>query len=875
MFMIAPLLRRAWPAVCLALLLGALTGAGKGGTAPAPAASGDAGFAQRHPRLFFSASDLPLLYARVHDGGTDDVAYAFIRQQVTDVYPTVSLDSLLNNDAAQEPIINLALASHLEASVDSAAVNLGRRLTLYIARTFDVDTDPYLSSLRLRALSIGFDHFFVNATPEERDEIRAEAQSYIDYMTTNINYDIWRHRPYTSNKTAMVSAALGLAAISFKDELPSADTDAALATAASTTVIWRNTHLADDGCYREGSLYATWSMRNLVYYFAARKRYDGNDYSLDPAIRAMERWLPYELDPRGGGRANNIQDQTDYYLPLARHTSYWVWAESQWNSGIAAYMFDHCADVYGHDMQDENDKAATVLWYTNVAPVNPGTVLPRSHVWEDRGLYYFRTGWPDGASSDDVVFSLYSGEFHGGHAQEDQNQFTLTAYGEKLVLDHGSGPVAKQSEAHNLVLIDGQGEYNAGASIGTDGSMTDFITTDYADFVRGDATRAYTTHSPYNDDGVPYAWSNWNWGLYGANPVLRAWRTVVAMHGDGIPPYFVISDDIQKDEATHHYDWCMHVPATASIDTTGEATDIDSGNATLRLYCLQPPRGAVTLGVTPFDAGNQDPNSQVLMVGANAVDPHFTMVLMPLATNSTPPDVTRKNVVGGAGITVSWGNDVIDEIQMLAPSSPAPAAVAVPDPFPWTIDSDAAVAVVRKQGPSITGFTLVDATRLTVGGVLLAAIDDGAASLVFDGTRVTLNRPDAQFRLLANLVKEVYYRDTPVPAYVSGDYLVSDMTSAAGAVPASELRVRIYPNPFNPEVHVSFVTPERGMVTAGVYDVGGRLVTTLWSGVAQAGEHTLPWSGRDRHGRDVASGVYFLRVRTGRGEATTKMILLR
>lgn len=844
--------------------------------AAAWAATGDDGFASRHPRLFFSQNETPAWHARVHDGGVDDDAYAYVRQRAVTVYTTMPLDTLVSDDAAQEPIINLALASHFESTVDSSLVNLGRRLTLYIARQWNVDTDPFGSSLRLRALSIGFDHFFVNATAAERQEIRTEAQSYMSYMTTNINYDIWRHRPYVSNKTAMISSALGLAAIAFQDELPSSSTTAALAAADDRFQIWRDAHLANDGCYREGTLYVGWSLRNLIYYFDARKRFDGVDYALDPALRAVERWVPYELDTRGGGRVNNIQDQTDYYRPLARHTTYWAWAQKEWGSHLAAYMWDHSAGQYGKDMLDENDKASTVLWHQNLSPVNPGTVLPRSHVWEDRGLYYYRSGWPEGGTSNDVIFSFYSGEFHGGHAQEDQNQFTLSAYGEKLVLDNGAGSTAKQSEAHNLIRIDGAGEHNAGGSIGTDGKITGFITTDYADFVQGDATLAYSTHSPYNDAGVPYPWSDWSWGFSGANPVERALRTVLAVHGDGMPPYFVIRDDIQKDDNTHAYDWCLHVPATAVVDTmAADVVTVSTSTASLRVFCMQPDRRTMSTSVGPFNNYNEDPNTQLLMFGTRAVDPYFTMLLLPLPAQMVAPVVTPKPVPNGAGLTIDWGNALVDEVASRYPYTPggsAPDGVTMTTPN-W--GTDAELAFVRKQGAQVIGFSLVHATHFSIDGVLVAAIDDSSASLVFDGTSVSVSRPDADFRLLASMFNTVLYRGQLVPTHTEAGYLVRTLPTAVASTVPRALRVRVYPNPFNPLVRISFVNPSRGVVTAVVHDVSGRRVTTLSTRVMEEGSGMLVWNGRDAAGNPCASGVYFLRLRAGGLAATAKLVLLR
>ncbi|HKW13914.1 MAG TPA: T9SS type A sorting domain-containing protein, partial [Candidatus Krumholzibacteria bacterium] len=651
-------------------------------------------------------------------------------------------------------------------------------------------------------------------------------------------------------------------------------TDAARAAADDFYHAWRDTHLANDGCYREGTLYIGWSLRNLIYYFAARKRFDGVDYALDPSIRAVERWVPYELDTGGGGRVNNIQDQTDYFRPLARHTTYWAWAQSEWGSHLAAYMWDHSAGAYGKDMLDENDKASTVLWHRNLTPVNPGTVLPRSHVWEDRGLYYFRTGWPDGGTSGDVVFSFYSGEFRGGHAQEDQNQFTLSAYGEKLVLDNGAGSWAKQSEAHNIIRIDGNGEHNAGSSIGTDGKITQFVTTDYADIVRGDATLAYSTHSPYNDAGVPYAWSNWSWGYAGANPVEHALRTIVAVHGDNVPPYFVMRDDIKKDSNSHRYDWCMHAPSSAVIDTTTGALSVTTAAASLRILCLQPARTALSASIAPFDNANEDPNSQLLMVGTRAVDPYFTLVLLPLPAQGTAPAVTRTPLPNGARLTLDWGNAIVDDIRMRTPYSPGGLAADDGVVYPNLV-TDAEVSMVRSNGPAIAGFTLVNATYLSAAGILIAAVDDAPASLVFDGSNVHLSRPDADFRVLAGLVDGVYYRGQPVPSHLEGSYRVRTQPTGVENASPRTLHLRTYPNPFNPQVQISFVNPSRGMVNATVHDVSGRRVATLAARVLEAGSHTLVWNGEDEKGSPSASGVYFLRLRAGAQSATTKLVLVR
>jgi hypothetical protein len=64
------------------------------------------------------------------------------------------------------------------------------------------------------------------------------------------------------------------------------------------------------------------------------------------------------------------------------------------------------------------------------------------------------------------------------------------------------------------------------------------------------------------------------------------------------------------------------------------------------------------------------------------------------------------------------------------------------------------------------------------------------------------------------------------------------------------------PNPFNPSTEIVFGREQPGEVSLRIYDLRGRLVTTLFEGRAPAGEQRLVWNGLDRLGRPVASGAF-------------------
>jgi hypothetical protein len=77
------------------------------------------------------------------------------------------------------------------------------------------------------------------------------------------------------------------------------------------------------------------------------------------------------------------------------------------------------------------------------------------------------------------------------------------------------------------------------------------------------------------------------------------------------------------------------------------------------------------------------------------------------------------------------------------------------------------------------------------------------------------------------------------------------------------------PNPFGDGTLVEFVLPKAGWTRLEVLDVAGRRVRTLVAEGREAGLFRERWDGRDEGGRQVADGVYWLRL-THDGETLTR-----
>jgi 5'-nucleotidase/UDP-sugar diphosphatase len=84
-----------------------------------------------------------------------------------------------------------------------------------------------------------------------------------------------------------------------------------------------------------------------------------------------------------------------------------------------------------------------------------------------------------------------------------------------------------------------------------------------------------------------------------------------------------------------------------------------------------------------------------------------------------------------------------------------------------------------------------------------------------------------------------------------------------------------YPNPFNPETTIPFVTPERSEVELTIYNCLGQEINTLYRGVLLSGQHEFCWRGEDNQGNKVGSGIYLVKLNAGQHQSVRKMILVR
>lgn len=91
------------------------------------------------------------------------------------------------------------------------------------------------------------------------------------------------------------------------------------------------------------------------------------------------------------------------------------------------------------------------------------------------------------------------------------------------------------------------------------------------------------------------------------------------------------------------------------------------------------------------------------------------------------------------------------------------------------------------------------------------------------------------------------------------------------AIPERFAITSIYPNPFNPLTTICISLPEPAVVSLDVFDILGRRVQRLYHGSRNSGTHAFTLNGKD-----LASGLYFVRLQdTGGRRSLRKMMLVK
>jgi len=104
----------------------------------------------------------------------------------------------------------------------------------------------------------------------------------------------------------------------------------------------------------------------------------------------------------------------------------------------------------------------------------------------------------------------------------------------------------------------------------------------------------------------------------------------------------------------------------------------------------------------------------------------------------------------------------------------------------------------------------------------------------------------------------------------------------ASGITGSEMKVldqyklhQNFPNPFNPTTSITFQIPQTNQVKLVIYDIVGREVVSLVDNQLQPGSHSVIWSGQDKNGYEVSTGVYIYQLKADGVTKTKKMTFMK
>ena len=453
-----------------------------------------------------------------------------------------------------------------------------------------------------------------------------------------------------------------------------------------------------DGGWGEGVGYLNYGFARMLPIMEALRRVAGENWHTHPRWRQVQYFLLYALSPAGDGYA----DFSDSPYRAAFTGAY----------DMAHYLNQPYLAWIAQVQRQRPDSLGRPSWREMlghpqpVEPRSPQGRLPTSRLFRDIGWAVMRTGW----RPDDAMLVLQSSPQYWPHKHPDQNSFTLEALGERLIVDGGhpdsySNPKYatwyRASVAHNLVLVDGEGQSYSSAY--ADGGIVHFL------------------GSPFHDEAVAET----------AKPYEGRLKTFRRHMVFVKPSYVVLFDEVVPAKPESTLTWLFHAMGdkSISVDAAAGRATIARPKAKLDVAFLSPERPAFEIKpgepLLRYPTRKQTTPSCYLTVGA-AGPQRLLAVLQPLRPDQGARSVQRLSGPGCMAVRVG-GKAWTDLVA-----------------FGWTergvrlpgVETDGAGCAVRRGGDgAVQRLAMRGGTRLQVDGRVRFAADARCSACIELGDR--------------------------------------------------------------------------------------------------------------------------------------------
>ena len=346
-----------------------------------------------------------------------------------------------------------------------------------------------------------------------------------------------------------------------------------------------------------------------------------------------------------------------------------------------------------------------------------------------------------------------------------------------------------------------------------------------------------------DDYAILYLWPSQGGGFEDDKKLGEKYRRVAALGSDDVP-----------HPPNSSYDWVFWDASSVGFKMGFPSNDFSS---------LSPMAGAIQNAIDSWD--NID--ASVLSITYNGMDIYLT---------NDPNDGVN---------TIFWSNhssisNVNGYTLITTPTSGADIGefsdvdIVLNDGRQWTIGTSNCGTTGSKDVQSVVTHELGHALGLghasgknamTSGADWCANYESAYQAL---GQRnVTANDRDGY--------EYIYVGSNSVRSLFGGDGQSSKIVVGDGAKESGVTQASVFPNPFNPEVTLTFDLEHSASISVRIYDGLGQQVRVLAAeAVRPAGSYQYVWDGRDQAGQFQASGTYLLVLSVDGATETHKLTLL-
>jgi M6 family metalloprotease-like protein len=151
-------------------------------------------------------------------------------------------------------------------------------------------------------------------------------------------------------------------------------------------------------------------------------------------------------------------------------------------------------------------------------------------------------------------------------------------------------------------------------------------------------------------------------------------------------------------------------------------------------------------------------------------------------------------------------------------------------------------------------------------------LDENISSTVWTQKCVNLN----QFAGQSVNIAFRHFNVTGQYAIKLDDFVISEpLATNENNIPLATKINQNYPNPFNPSTTIEYSIKNSSKVSLEIYNVKGQKINTLINTSQKPGKYRVIWNGKDYSGKDLASGIYFCKLKTQDSTSAIKLMMIK